>query len=68
MGLIFTAYNLRRIFNLISPNELQKHLKGFALYFWCLWELFLAFLSHFIFPQKESNFYKILNYKRLQLI
>ena len=54
VGLIFTAYNLRRIFNLIDQNELKKHLKGFALYFLSWYELFLAFLSSFLFPEKKS--------------
>ncbi len=34
VGLIFTAYNLRRIFNLIDQNLLKQYLKVLALYFW----------------------------------
>lgn len=59
VGLIFTAYNLRRIFNLIGQNKLQKHLKGLALYFWGLCEVFLGVLSSFLFPDKEISFGKI---------
>ena len=33
VGLIFTAYNLRRIFNLIGQNELKEFLKELGLYF-----------------------------------
>lgn len=40
VGLIFTAYNLRRIFNLIGKNQLKEYLKGLAL-------LFLAIITHF---------------------
>lgn len=31
VGMIFTAYNLRRIFNLVDKNELKEHLKGLFL-------------------------------------
>ena len=33
VGLIFSAYNLRRIFNLIDKNELQSYWKALSLYF-----------------------------------
>jgi hypothetical protein len=33
VGLIFTAYNLRRIFNLIDPNLLKQYLKVLRCYF-----------------------------------
>ncbi|MBG6112099.1 ABC-type arginine transport system ATPase subunit, partial [Flavobacterium sp. CG_9.10] len=33
VGLIFTAYNLRRIFNLIDPNELKQYLKVLTVFF-----------------------------------
>ncbi|WP_246236383.1 IS1182 family transposase [Flavobacterium ajazii] len=61
VGLIFAAYNLRRIFNLVSQNQFQKHLKGFALYFLSCYELFLVFLNSFLFHEKENSFYEILN-------
>lgn len=48
VGLIFSAYNLRRIFNLIEKNELREYFKPFFLRFcWFLnhfksiWTLFL---------------------------
>lgn len=40
VGLIFTAYNLRRIMNLIDQNQLKEFLKGLAL-------LFLNLMEHF---------------------
>jgi hypothetical protein len=33
VGLIFTSYNLRRIFNLIDQNEIKKYLREFGLCF-----------------------------------
>lgn len=33
VGLIFCAFNLRRIFNLIDPNLLKQYLKALALFF-----------------------------------
>ena len=33
VGLIFTAYNLKRIFNLIDINMLKKHLKSTAIFY-----------------------------------
>lgn len=45
VGLIFTAYNLRRIFNLIDLNELKQYLKVLALLFWAIKALFKAFYA-----------------------
>lgn len=33
VGFIFTAYNLRRIFNILTQNDLKKYLKALALNF-----------------------------------
>jgi transposase len=56
VGLIFTSFNLRRIFNLIDQNELKKYLKELDF-------LFLILRSHFkefrriVFTRKwENNF------------
>jgi transposase len=52
VGLIFTAYNLRRIFNLIDTNILQLFLKELVLSvsrLFAFTKLFLAFLTHHIF-------------------
>ena len=42
VGLIFTAYNLRRIFNIIDQKTLKKYLKGLALRFLILTRYFNA--------------------------
>jgi ABC-type phosphate/phosphonate transport system ATPase subunit len=47
VGLIFTAYNLRRIFNFIDQNVLKKFLKEFSLTFLILSSHFRAFYSVF---------------------
>lgn len=60
VGLIFTAYNLRRLFNLIDPNELKQYLKILALLFWTIKHLFKAFYDFILsiaslslFPEKD---------------
>lgn len=47
VGLIFTAYNLRRIFNLIDKNRLNHHLKGLTFIFQGYKSQFKAFCSFF---------------------
>ena len=42
VGLIFTAYKLRRIMNLIGQNGLKKYLRGFAFDFWVVVSPFQA--------------------------
>ncbi|MDP3314096.1 IS1182 family transposase [Lutibacter sp.] len=52
VGLIFTAYNLRRIFNLIDKNVLQKFLKELSLFmidFLAVIKSFKPFLTRSIF-------------------
>lgn len=68
VGLIFTSYNLRRIFNLIEKNLLKKFLR--ALYF-----CFLDLSSHFkaicgIFNQMifSRTFHKTNDMTRLKLV
>ncbi|SFS87830.1 IS1182 family transposase [Sphingobacterium wenxiniae] len=51
VGLIFTAFNLRRIFNLIDKNTLQKHLIMLACFYYlfvCHFKLFLGSFLHFV--------------------
>jgi hypothetical protein len=61
VGLIFTAYNLRRIFNLIDQNLLKQYLIELALLFSVLREYFKALYPCFIldltclFFQKKSR-------------
>jgi len=56
VGLIFTAYNLRRIFNLIDQNELKQYLKVLALLFGIIKALFKAFCD-FIFNAKAQSLF-----------
>jgi hypothetical protein len=53
VGLIFTAYNLRRIFNLIDPNLLKQYLKALRCYFAVSSTYFKLFFS-FFFPTANS--------------
>lgn len=58
VGLIFTAYNLRRIFNLIDQNLLKQYLKLLALYFSTLKALFNAFFYSFFQKLNQTSFFK----------
>ena len=58
VGLIFTAYNLRRIFNLIDQDLLKQYLKGLALYFGYLKEIFNPFYTLFSFKDEKCLFLK----------
>ena len=54
VGLIFTAYNLRRIFNLIDTNVLKQYLKVLVLYFSTIKSFFKALLANFNFCNDET--------------
>jgi hypothetical protein len=56
VGLIFSAYNLRRIFNLIDQNLLKQYLKVLAPFFDALTALFSAFYSKFSFEKNKAPF------------
>jgi len=61
VGLIFVAYNLRRIFNLVDINVLKAYLNQFVLLFFgflASTNRFLAFLTHLIFDTFFTNVYK----------
>ena len=58
VGLIFTAYNLRRIFNLIDPNELKQYLKVLSVFFVTLRAIFKAFYTLFSFENIKWLFLK----------
>lgn len=58
VGLIFTAYNLRRIFNLIDKNVLKQYLKELALLFWFKKGLFKPFYQFYFFTSSQTSFYK----------
>ena len=60
VGLIFIAFNLRRIFNLIDPNLMKKHLKMLDF-------VFCGFINHFKAVRKESIFsYPVFGFCNLQ--
>ncbi|RDI53794.1 hypothetical protein IQ02_01857 [Flavobacterium glaciei] len=56
VGLIFCAYNLCRIFNLIDHNLLKQYLKVLALYFGTLRAIFIAFYTLFYFEKAKEAF------------
>jgi hypothetical protein len=47
VGLIFTSYNLRRLFNLIDQNELKKFLRELDFLYFILRSHFKAFCGTF---------------------
>ncbi|PWA04641.1 hypothetical protein DB895_10295 [Flavobacterium psychrotolerans] len=58
VGLIFTAYNLHRIFNLIDQNELKRYLKVLSLLFWIIKTFFRAFCGSLFFETNNMSFCK----------
>lgn len=63
VGLIFTAFNLRRIFNIIDQNMLKNYLKDFDYYFLVLTIHFNTFRTIFfdkiIFINTQNYFKKV---------
>ncbi len=59
VGLIFTSYNLRRIFNILDKNALKAYLKGLDLNFWQSIAHFKSILSTFNFQMQQTPFFKI---------
>jgi hypothetical protein len=57
VGLIFIAYNLQRIFNLIDPNVLKQDLKALAFIFYALIDRFKAFYRLLIFEKQSITFF-----------
>ncbi|WP_293870981.1 IS1182 family transposase [Flavobacterium sp.] len=56
VGLIFIAFNLRRIFNLIEPNLMKKYLKMLWLYFDGFNDHFKAVVKEYIFSYTVFGF------------
>jgi transposase len=56
VGLVFTAYNLRRIFNLVDKNLLKQYLIALALLFSIMSDYFKALYGYFIFTNKNIRF------------
>ena len=60
LGLIFIAFNLRRIFNLIDPNLMKKHLMMLDF-------VFYGFINHYKAVRKEYIFsYPVFGFCNLQ--
>jgi transposase len=53
VGLIFTAYNLRRIFNIVDQNLLKQYLIALAFVFSVIRDYFKPLYSQFIFTNKN---------------
>ena len=62
VGLIFTAYNLKRIFNLVDLNMLKMYLKRTALFYWLNTTHLKAFYGFLNFEIKRCVFYNLRNY------
>lgn len=70
VGLIFTAFNLRRIFNILDKNVLKKYLKVLALFLLLIKDYFkqfcaLVFLCEMQLRRRSSCFFMC--YNRLYL-
>ena len=58
VGLIFTSYNLRQIFNMIDQNLWRQYLKVLSLCFGVLTPVFNDFYGLFYFMNEECFFPK----------
>lgn len=59
VGLIFTAYNLRRIFNILDKNTLRAYLRGFVRDFWALKSYFKRSWATLNCPSNKVQHYVI---------
>ncbi len=62
VGLIFTAYNLRRIFNILDQNTLKKYLKELALRFLILTRYFNT-IRQLNYPNTSFYIFKFIKFK-----
>ena len=62
VGLIFTTYNLKRIFNLVDLNILKMYLKRTALFYWLNTTHLKAFYGFLNFEITRCVFYNLRNY------
>jgi hypothetical protein len=60
VGIIFTAYNLRRIFNILDKNQLKDYLKALGLEFWLYLAPFKAFCPPLYCQPPPEPFLKII--------
>jgi hypothetical protein len=56
VGMIFTAYNMRRLFNILDKNQLKAYLKGLSPDFWSFQRRFRAVFGHSGFLGWEPEF------------
>src|SRR5690554_1658470 len=57
IGLVFVAYNLRRIFNILSPEVLKKYLSVLDFYF-CTFQRHLKLIYRIIILKFEICFFE----------
>jgi transposase len=70
VGLIFTAFNLRRIFNIIDHDMLKKYLKVLACFFYCMRSCFKRLYACHLYTHKikqPENDYFFMSVNRLYL-
>jgi len=65
VGLIFTSYNLRRLFNILDKNELKKYLKELDFLFLILRSYFKEFRRVVLMRKCNVNFHQKLYLCRL---
>ena len=56
VGLIFTAYNLRRVFNLVGHEELEKYLRMLVLFVLVLRSCFKSFFERLFYKGNKCRF------------
>ncbi|MFC6877728.1 IS1182 family transposase [Flavobacterium myungsuense] len=59
VGLIFTAFNLRRIINLIDPNQMKKYMQLLWLTFLSYYKGFKAILKQLFFSKSKTTFFNL---------
>ncbi len=58
VGLIFTAYNLRRMFNLVDHDSLKQYLKRLLLVFYTYMTAFKTFYQRYVFCPNQNFYHK----------
>ena len=56
VGLIFTAYNLRRVFNLVGHEELEKYLRMLVLFVFVVRSCFKSFFERLFYKGNKCRF------------
>lgn len=68
VGLIFTAYNLRRIFNLIDQNILKQYLIQLTCFIIAIKDFFKSFMPYNYFRKQNQTIEKKLSFCSLNLL